>query len=233
MNIDTLPDEEIISENPVKYTPLSEWDPYFIDFQTKTEDRIKYIRLREIYSEKFPEFRRLLDVMELSFQTYRSELNRLSQLAVGFLRSAEINDFEHWKTTSRQKWNRLVLTHKQVPQEFYTILLDTANKIRNEYFETEPIRDKILSKETDHATLYEIISEYQQLDVTRKQLLEYLIPMGIWAILKKIPGRKSVDTSHLMVRRYHQMIVQKAWWISYWLSFVWKTMIHFSMNEIR
>jgi hypothetical protein len=129
--------------------------------------------------------------MEISFQTYRSELNRLSNLSVGFLRSAELDDFEHWEKISKQRWNRIVLTHKQVPREFYTVLLATADDIRNEFIDREPVRDKILSKETDHASLYQIISEHRHIDVSRKQLREYLVPMGLRAILERNPWKNT------------------------------------------
>lgn len=128
--------------------------------------------------------------MEISLQTYRSEFDRLSNLSVGFLRSAEINNFERWHETSHQKWNRIVLTHKQVPQEFYTSLLGIAHKIRNEYFEQPPLFDFILSNQHGHATLYEILSSYPRIDVTNRQLREHLMPIGIQELLKRNPWQK-------------------------------------------
>lgn len=133
----------------------------------------------------------MLEVLEIAFQTYRSEFDRLSNLAVGYLRSVETNDFERWQKTSNQKWNRLVLTHNKVPREFYSSLLGTANKIRNEYFEQPTLTDRILSNEREHASLYEILGGYPRIDVTNQQLREYLMPIGIRELIKKNPWEKT------------------------------------------
>lgn len=161
----------------------------FFDFREKQEDKTTFILAKSDYLEKYPEFGKMLEILEIAFQTNRAEYDRLTNLSVGYLRSVDLNNFEHWQTVSRQKWNYLVLTHKQVPQEFYTSILNTANKIRNEYFQQEPVYDSILSRVTDHASLYDILSQYQKIDISQRQLREFLVPIGLRALVQRNPWK--------------------------------------------
>ncbi|MDD2745382.1 MAG: hypothetical protein PHU93_02485 [Candidatus Gracilibacteria bacterium] len=189
MNTCSVSEEESPPIILPKYTQLSEGDPYFFDFREKQEDKAAFLLAKSNYLEKYPEFGKMLEILEIAFQTNRAEYDRLTNLSIGYLRSVDLNNFEHWQAVSRQKWNYLVLTHKQVPQEFYTSILNTANKIRNEYFQQEAIYDSILSRVTDHASLYDILSQYPKIDISQRQLREFLIPIGLRALIQRNPWK--------------------------------------------
>ncbi len=124
-----------------QYTQVLGCDPFFVD--------IRRLRMHlDNYTREFPDLKTLLDAIEILYEVRRNEFNRLQDLAIGFIRSVKINNFEQWKMVTSQRWNRCVLTHPEVPQEYYEILLATANQIRNEFFLQEPIFDGILSHES-------------------------------------------------------------------------------------
>lgn len=191
MNTSSTEERQALTGGLTKYTQLSEGDPYFFDFQSQEANQELYEATKSRYFEKYPEFARLSEEMEIVFQTFRAEYDRLINLAVGFLRSAELSNFGRWNDVTAQTWNRIVFTHHRVPQEFYDRLLQLSNRIRNEYFETAPLSHPFVTRQTQHASIVEILSDYERVDVSRRQMRELLIPLGLQALIKKDPWRKS------------------------------------------
>lgn len=191
MNANTAAESQAIAGSLPQYTQLSEGDPYFFDFQAKAANQELYESTKARYFEKYPDFAKLAEEMEIVFQTFRAEYDRLINLAVGFLRSAEMSDFSRWNEVTAQTWNRIVFTHHRVPQEFYDRLLRIGNQVHSEYFEATPLNPSIISRQTEHRSSVDIISEYERIDVSRRQLQEILIPLGLRALYQKKPWGKN------------------------------------------